>query len=112
MSLQYVLEFPKADRGIAAVAFSPDGNKLATVAMDNSHTMYVWDISKGAKKRQRQLEDKGDALVWCKTTQGAPPAVRSCNCRYLPWPSLFACLATMGRQRCESVSIQEPAKLT
>eukprot|EP00873_Tetraselmis_striata_P042208 jgi/Tetstr1/462472/TSEL_007468.t1 len=74
MSQHYVLEFPKADRGIVAVAFSPDGNKIATVAMDNSHTMYIWDISKGTKKKQRQLEDRGDALAWCKTMQGAPPA--------------------------------------
>mmetsp|Transcript_32689 Transcript_32689/g.92738 ORF Transcript_32689/g.92738 Transcript_32689/m.92738 type:complete len:986 (+) Transcript_32689:227-3184(+) len=74
MRQKLVIEFPKADRGITAVGFSPCGKKLVTVAMDNSHTMYIWNIGKGCKKVQRQGEDGGDALIWSKTTQGAPPA--------------------------------------
>ena len=76
MPQKFLLEFPKADRGITAVAFSPCGNRIATVAMDNSHIMYIWNIGKGAKAVQRQGEDRGDALAWCKTANGAPPAVR------------------------------------
>jgi WD40 repeat protein len=87
----YELEFPKSDRGIVAVAFCPRGEKLATVAMDNSHTMYIWDISTRAKKQQRQLEDRGDALATIKTMQGAPPTVRPQSgrlCRASPMPGL------------------------
>lgn len=91
-----LLEFPKVDRGIAALTFSPCGEKLATVSMDNSHTMYIWNVGRGAKKVQRQGEDGGDALVWGKTAVGAPPTVAPCFLR--PSPRGGGCpLAFPGR---------------
>jgi WD40 repeat protein len=37
------LEFPKSARGICALGFSPDGCLLTVVAMDNAHSVYVYD---------------------------------------------------------------------
>ncbi len=52
------------DRGIQALAFSPDGTRLACVATDNSHSMHIIDWA----RRQRLCEPR-------KSQPGAPPAV-------------------------------------
>jgi len=41
------LDFDGGFRGIIALAFSPDGSKLVTVASDNQHTVTVWDWREG-----------------------------------------------------------------
>ena len=40
------LEFDKEARGFCALGFSPSGTRLAAVAMDNYHTVYVYDWRK------------------------------------------------------------------
>lgn len=50
-------------RGIQCVHFSTSGSKLVTVATDNSHSMFVWDL-----KSQ-------EIIVQRKTQPGAPPTV-------------------------------------
>ena len=41
------LEHEPGVRGIAALAFSPDGRELVSIGMDNRHTVHVWDWMKG-----------------------------------------------------------------
>lgn len=48
-SAQTRLSFDKEDRGFTALAFSPCGKRLAAVATDNYHTVYVWDWRKKRK---------------------------------------------------------------
>eukprot|EP00879_Flechtneria_rotunda_P030506 GHRR01033144.1.p1 GENE.GHRR01033144.1~~GHRR01033144.1.p1 ORF type:complete len:307 (+),score=82.64 GHRR01033144.1:162-1082(+) len=50
-------------RGIQAICFSSSGGKLACIATDNSHSLFIWDWSRGRKLMER------------KTQPGAPPAV-------------------------------------
>lgn len=50
-------------RGIQALAFSSSGAKLATISLDNSHTLTLWDWTRGQKLLER------------KSQPGAPPAV-------------------------------------
>ncbi|GMH44987.1 hypothetical protein BSKO_12944 [Bryopsis sp. KO-2023] len=50
-------------RGIQACHFSMSGSKLATIATDNSHSIFIWDIQ------------KREILLQRKTQPGAPPAV-------------------------------------
>jgi len=49
------------NRGITACCFSPDGSKLACIATDNNHTMYLWDWRRGQLLMER------------KTAPGTPP---------------------------------------
>lgn len=37
------------ERGICAVSFSADGKRLASVGLDNNHSIVVWDWKKGEK---------------------------------------------------------------
>lgn len=50
-------------RGIQCVHFSPTGSKLACIATDNNHSLFIWDLRKSQIVLQR------------KTQPGAPPAV-------------------------------------
>lgn len=50
-------------RGIQAVCFSSSGGKLATIATDNSHSLFIWDWIKARKLMER------------KSQPGAPPTV-------------------------------------
>lgn len=50
------------NRGVTALAFSPDGTKLAAVCTDNYHTLYLWDW-----QRKQLLAER-------RTYQGTPPA--------------------------------------
>lgn len=50
-------------RGIQCVHFSTSGSKLVTVATDNSHSLFIWDL-----KRQ-------EIILQRKTQPGAPPTV-------------------------------------
>ncbi|GIL85815.1 hypothetical protein Vretimale_19546 [Volvox reticuliferus] len=51
-------------RGVQALAFSPDGSRLAAISLDNSHSLHIWDWT----KRTQLCEPR-------KTQPGAPPAV-------------------------------------
>ena len=57
------LEHEPGVRGIAALAFSPDGRELVSIGMDNRHTVHVWDWMKG------ELLQEGIGK------NGVPPAV-------------------------------------
>lgn len=46
-----------------AVTFSPDGNRIAAVATDDAHTMFIWEWNKKI------------VLYNNKTQPGKPPAV-------------------------------------
>uniref|UniRef100_A0A061QZA5 Echinoderm microtubule-associated 6 n=1 Tax=Tetraselmis sp. GSL018 TaxID=582737 RepID=A0A061QZA5_9CHLO len=74
MPQRFELELPRGDRGVVAVAFSPGGGRVATVAMDNAHTLYLWDIGPGRRATQRQSDSGGDAIAVSKTANGKPPA--------------------------------------
>jgi WD40 repeat protein len=43
-----VLTHPRGTRGVAAVGFDRDAATLATVGMDNNHTIFIWDWRLGA----------------------------------------------------------------
>ncbi|KAJ9506292.1 hypothetical protein QJQ45_013870, partial [Haematococcus lacustris] len=58
------LKFDKEARGITALAFSPTGTRLAAVATDNQHTVYVYDW------RKARLLSSG------KGQMGDPPQAR------------------------------------
>ncbi|KAG2487374.1 hypothetical protein HYH03_013944 [Edaphochlamys debaryana] len=51
-------------RGVQALAFSPDGTRLAAITTDNSHSLHVWDWM----RRTPLCEPR-------KSQPGAPPAV-------------------------------------
>jgi len=57
------LRFDKEDRGFTALAFSPCGKRLAAVATDNYHTVYVYDW-----RKQRKLSSSRGQM-------GDPPQV-------------------------------------
>lgn len=57
------IQFGKDARGICALSFSPDGESLAVVTMDNQHSVYVYDW------RTRKLTGEG------KGYSGEPPQV-------------------------------------
>lgn len=61
------IQFEKEDRGILSLSFSPNGKKLVCIAMDNSHTVYVFDWRKGEK------------LSESKGFTGEPPQVKDCT---------------------------------
>jgi hypothetical protein len=46
-----------------AVCFSPDGRRLASISLDNGHTLTLWDWRSGARLAEQ------------RTQPGAPPAV-------------------------------------
>jgi len=50
-------------RGVQAVAFSPNGRRIAAIGTDNSHTLFLWDWATGQQ------------LYAGKTAPGAPPNV-------------------------------------
>jgi len=50
------------NRGVGALAFTPDGKRLAAVCTDNNHTLYLWDWS-----RRKVLMER-------RTYNGTPPA--------------------------------------
>src|SRR6185437_14026857 len=37
------------ERGVCALSFSPDGNQLASVGLDDKHTIILWNWKKGVK---------------------------------------------------------------
>jgi hypothetical protein len=43
-----VLTHPRGTRGVAAVGFDRDAATLATVGMDNNHTIFIWDWRLGS----------------------------------------------------------------
>lgn len=53
------------ERGVAAVAFSGDGKRLATVGLDNDHSIVVWAWRKGEKMATtRGHKDKIFMIQW------------------------------------------------
>ena len=60
----YRLSCSKEYRGIQAVAFSPDGTRLASISTDNSHSLHLWDWARRVQLCQPR-----------KSQAGAPPAV-------------------------------------
>lgn len=63
------LALPKGMRGVCALGFSPDGARLAAVAMDNAHTVHVYDWRAGR------------LLAQGRGCTGEPPQV--CRQRYI-----------------------------
>ncbi|KAK9809912.1 hypothetical protein WJX72_001539 [[Myrmecia] bisecta] len=57
------IQFDKSDRGICALSFSPDGVLLVVVAMDNAHTLSIYDW------RRNKLLSQGRGYM------GEPPQV-------------------------------------
>lgn len=57
------LDFPEV-RGVAAVAFTPDGKRLLTACMDNRATIYVWAWEKGAVLAEVTGGNSVPPLVW------------------------------------------------
>ncbi|XP_006814808.2 echinoderm microtubule-associated protein-like 6, partial [Saccoglossus kowalevskii] len=52
-------------RGVCAVDFSGDGKKLASVGLDDNHTIVIWDWKKGAKlATTRGHKDKIYVIKW------------------------------------------------
>lgn len=53
------------ERGICAVDFSADGKKLASVGLDDSHTIVVWDWKRGEKlANTKGHKDKIFVIKW------------------------------------------------
>ncbi len=53
------------ERGVACVAFSTDGKRLATVGLDNDHSIVVWNWKKGEKlATTRGHKDKIFMISW------------------------------------------------
>ena len=53
------------ERGVCAVSFSPDGKRLASVGLDNDHSIVVWSWKKGEKlATTRGHKDKIFGISW------------------------------------------------
>ncbi len=53
------------ERGVCAVAFSSDGKRLATVGLDNDHSIVIWGWKKGEKLAStRGHKDKIFMISW------------------------------------------------
>lgn len=50
----HTLKLPSDARAVRAVSFSPDGNYIAAVANDDSHTVSIWDWRRGVQLASKE----------------------------------------------------------